>query len=188
MSELEPWRVVSSAVLIEDRWLRLRAEVCETALGERIEPYYIVDSRDWSAVVAITTQDEIVLVRQYRHGLGKIVLELPGGEIKADEDAVACGMRELMEEAGFGGGSAELVCVLAPNPTRCSNQMSVVLAHGVTPSTRPPQEIGEETETVLWPLSRASELLFEPTFCNAPLLAAVAIALVRLGQLGPPLA
>ena len=63
----------------------MRADDCETASGIAVSPYYIVEYPDWVQVVAIDQHDHVLLVRQYRHGLGEFSLELPAGNMDAPE-------------------------------------------------------------------------------------------------------
>jgi hypothetical protein len=77
------WHIVKSETLIKDRWIDLRADACVTSSGVDIAPYYVLAYPDWVHVVAITPDDQLVLVRQYRHGVGEILLELPAGAVEA---------------------------------------------------------------------------------------------------------
>ncbi|TWF54495.1 NUDIX hydrolase [Neorhizobium alkalisoli] len=95
------WSVLSSETVVKDRWIDLRAETCVTPSGQEIAPYYVLSYPDWVNIVAITADDEIVLVRQYRHGAADVFTEIPGGAVDAgDPDPVAAAKRELLEETG----------------------------------------------------------------------------------------
>ena len=71
------WKLISSEYLVSDRWLRLRADKCQLPSSKIIEPYYVLEYPTWVNVVAVTPQNEVVLVRLYRHGIGRTVLEIP---------------------------------------------------------------------------------------------------------------
>jgi hypothetical protein len=75
------WRVVESEIVIETTHLRLRRDEIELPGGKRIGPYYVRESRGFAVVFAITEDDRVVLVRQYKHGINASVLELPAGAI-----------------------------------------------------------------------------------------------------------
>jgi ADP-ribose pyrophosphatase len=97
-----PWRVVESTVTYADRWLRVRSDRCLTGADEVIAPYHVLEYADWLNAVALTPEGEVVMIHQYRHGVGSVVLELPAGAIEAtDPDQIAAARRELMEETGF---------------------------------------------------------------------------------------
>lgn len=143
------WRVVSSQTLLKDRWIDLRADRCVTASGTVIEPYYVFGYPDWVHVVALTDADELVLVRQYRHGVGEMVLELPGGAVDAaDADLAVAARRELLEETGFAVAEMQQVTTLFPNPATQSNRLHIMLATGLTREAAQSLDPGEDGLTV----------------------------------------
>ncbi len=126
---MQPWRVLSSKLLLRDRWIDLRADHCINAAGVEIAPYYVLTYADWVHVVAITADDCLVLVEQYRHGAGSAFLELPGGVIDpGDASPLAAGERELREETGFAATSWRPVSSLHANPAIQTNRVHTVLA------------------------------------------------------------
>ncbi|MBV8152074.1 MAG: NUDIX hydrolase, partial [Candidatus Eremiobacteraeota bacterium] len=83
-----PWRVLESVVLIDTPHLRLRRDRVETPRGELVEDYHVRETRGFVVIFAVTPAGEVVLVRQYKHGIGAVVLELPAGAIDAGETAL----------------------------------------------------------------------------------------------------
>jgi ADP-ribose pyrophosphatase len=85
--------------------------------------FVVVRPPDWVNVVAVTPDDHIVLVRQFRFGVNDFSLEIPGGVMEPGEDPISTGLRELREETGFTGQPASLLGSVHPNPaiqsTRC---------------------------------------------------------------------
>src|SRR5882724_3364409 len=65
---------------------------------------YMFVCPDWVSVVAVTTEGQFVMVRQYRYGIDGPSLEVPGGMIDKGEPPAVAAMRELREETGYGGG------------------------------------------------------------------------------------
>jgi 8-oxo-dGTP pyrophosphatase MutT (NUDIX family) len=146
---VHPWRVLSSERVIEDRWIDLRADRCVTAAGVEIAPYYVLAYPAWVHVVAITPDDELVLVQQYRHGAGLACLEIPGGVIDpTDVDPIAAGRRELSEETGFAANTWQMVSSLYANPANQTNRVHTVLAFDARPVAAPRLEHGEVGMTV----------------------------------------
>ena len=140
-----PWRVESSEQLLHDRWINLRADRCVTPGGREIAPYYVLRYPDWVHVAALTDDDQLVLVEQYRHAGAVSTLELPGGMMEAaDADPVATARRELAEETGFAAAHWQFVSSLYVNPAIQTNRMHAVLATGCHPVTGPQLEAGEE--------------------------------------------
>jgi ADP-ribose pyrophosphatase len=96
------WEVLTRREVVRDQWLRLTEDTCRRDDGSTIESYYVIHGRDWVNVTPITTDGDVVLVREYRHGFGQVLLGLPGGLIDADD--ISCdtaALRELREELGL---------------------------------------------------------------------------------------
>jgi 8-oxo-dGDP phosphatase len=126
---MSPWIVTASRMLFADRWLRVQADDCVTADGHEIKPFYVLDYPDWLNIVAITPERQVVMIRQYRHGLGGTDFGLPAGTMdQADTDPLAAAARELLEETGYRSDDMRLVASMSPNTATHSNKVHVILA------------------------------------------------------------
>jgi 8-oxo-dGTP pyrophosphatase MutT (NUDIX family) len=184
-----PWTTTHSETLIDDRWMRLRADRLRTAAGMEIAPWYVLDYPDWCCVVALAEDGRMVLVRQWRHAVQRWSLELPGGVMDpGDADAVAAGRRETLEETGFGGGTWRGITAGHPNPSIQTNRLHVVLATGLRPVAPPAPDPTEairvellEVETVLAGL--ASGLIGQSMHVGAICLGLAAAGRIKLGEI-----
>ena len=150
MSKIKPWDVTASRHIHQDRWLSVRADDCVTAKGDAIAPYYVLEYPDWVHVIAITPEQKIVLIDQYRHGLGVVSLEVPAGNIDpSDGGPLAAAARELAEETGYVADEYRVVAKLSPNPATHSNMIHVVLALNARASARPQNDPSETIEISL---------------------------------------
>lgn len=184
MSEIKPWRVLSSRTLYEDPWVRLRGDACETAGGKVLGNYHVLEYRDWSHVVAIDADDHVILVKQYRHGAGIISLELPGGMVDdGDPDPAAAAARELMEETGYRAPSIRHVLTLSPNTATHANRMHVSLAEGVTPTGTQQLDGSEAIEILRVPVAEAVRLAMTGGIQQAMHVAALLAGLNAAGRL-----
>jgi ADP-ribose pyrophosphatase YjhB (NUDIX family) len=148
MQDEPTWRVKSSRGVLKDRWINLRADDCVTAGGTAIGPYYVLEYGPWVNVVALTTGDELVLVRQYRHAAGAMVLELPGGMVDGGEDPAEAARRELLEESGYAGDALRPVSALYTNPASHTNRLHTFATKGARRVAPPAHEAGEDGMTV----------------------------------------
>ncbi len=131
MTDIKKWQVTSSQYLVNDRWLKLRADSCLTPDGHTIEPYYVMEYDGWINCLVIDTDMNALLVRQYRHGAGVDVLEVVGGMIDAtDESPEAAARREIAEELGYTGGKVFQTGVSYSNPSSMTNKNYSFLAVG----------------------------------------------------------
>ena len=95
--------------------------------------YMVINATEWVTIIPVY-KGNFVLVRQYRHGLGKITAEFPGGMCDEGEDPVESAYRELEEETGFKTGKMTVLGVFSPNPAIFSNSITVCLAEDLTPT------------------------------------------------------
>lgn len=110
MSRLEPWRILKSRQTYKDQWLSVRSDTCQRADGHIIDPFHIIEAREWINITALTDEGNVVLIREYRHGAQLVTIGLPGGCAKTGEtDIDAVAKRELLEETGY--ACDRLVCV-----------------------------------------------------------------------------
>lgn len=181
---MPPWQVLNSRQLLKDRWIDLTADTCRDARGNLVDPFYILSYPDWVQVVALTPADELVLVRQYRHGARQSTLELPAGSVDGGESAVAAGLRELREETGFVAAEGRLVSTLHPNTASCRNRCHTILALDVQPGGMRDLEPGEDISVELWPLREVLAGLPQGLMTQSTHVSALLLALHAAGRMG----
>ena len=178
---LRPWTIVNSTYRVDDRYLRLRVDTVALADGTIIDNYYVRESRGYAIIAALTPDREIVLVRQYKHGIGQVVLELPAGMIDPDESALDCAVRELAEETGYAGDPPRLLRTLFSDPTNSTASFAIVLIENA--HLRHAQDL-DVTEAILVEtvsLDELSAMLRDGRFASGPHVAAGYILLNEVG-------
>ena len=115
---LKPWVVEDSRITYADRWLKVRTDRCVSPSGPVIDPFHVLEYPAWVNVVALTPDGEIVLVRQYRHGVQQILLELPAGVVDPNDTPASAALRELREETGFEAEELHLTGSMDAEPAR----------------------------------------------------------------------
>ena len=151
-----------------------------------MEPFYVLDYPTWVNVVAVTPENEVVLVRQYRHGVGRTVLELPGGGVEPEESPPAAAARELLEETGYEPAELVEVGVLSPNAANHSNLTHSFLASGCRRVAEPVQSEVERLEVELVSVEELARLALGGELVQALHVGAALFALTRLGVLRGP--
>jgi ADP-ribose pyrophosphatase len=128
--EILKWQHIASKYLVKEKWATLRVDTCKLQNGAVKDDYYVLEYPDWANAVAITKENKMILVRQYRYAADIISLEIPGGVVDDGEDPEAGIKRELQEETGYTFESCELVATLYPNPATSNNKTFTYLLKG----------------------------------------------------------
>jgi 8-oxo-dGTP pyrophosphatase MutT (NUDIX family) len=137
---------------IEANWLfRLRRERFRSRRTGRAHDYYVMHLADAVNVIALTPDERIVLVRQFRAGSGRDSLEPPGGLLEPGEDPCEAGARELLEETGYAGDPAVLVGQAWSNPSIMTSKIATVLVTNACPVAPPKLDDNEEVALELVP-------------------------------------
>lgn len=143
---MKPWSVRSSQILLDRRWLRLRQEHVVLPSGAEIAEFHVISAPDWVAALALTDDDRIVLVDQYRHGVGRISRELPAGIIEPEETPLAAAQRELREETGFVADDWTPLLEVATEPSRHTARAHFYFARGARRAFAPALDESEDIE------------------------------------------
>ena len=164
----KPWKVRKREYLSREFWYTVRVDEVELPTGSVIPKYWVNEYRPWVNVVAVTKADEVVLIRQYRHGIERVHFEIPAGTTDPGEsDLEAASRRELLEETGYGGGRWSLLNTLSANPALQDNLAHTFLAEGVERLAEPHTEAGEDLRVHLVPVSDIERLIDEGEFIQA---------------------
>jgi 8-oxo-dGTP pyrophosphatase MutT (NUDIX family) len=147
---------------IEENWLfRLRKERFQSRRSGKEHDYYVIHLADAVHVVALTPDDQVLLVRQFRAGSKRDSLEIPGGLIDPGEDPCAAGARELLEETGYAGDPAELLNTLWSNPSLLTSRISTVVIRNVRLVAPPRPDPHEELSIERVPRSQVRRMILD---------------------------
>jgi len=181
--EKPAWRLRASRYLVESPYMRLRADEVELPNGTVVPNYYIRESRGFVAIVALTPEDRVVLVRQYRYGSDSIHLEIPAGMLLDAEEPAACALRELAEETGYEVESSELVAQYFPEPVRSNSRAYIYIGRGARQVREPAPDPTEHIEVELATLEAFRSMLADGRIDTGAAIAAGYLALEHFGKL-----
>lgn len=150
------WRVLFEKVIVDRRWLRVREQRVRLPNGHHIDEFHLIEGPDWASVLAMTPNGELVMVRQYRHGIARASLELPAGVIEPHEPPLLAAQRELREETGYTARDWLPLMTVSTEPARHTTHAHFFVALGAERAGAARPEQSEVLEVELHP---AAELL-----------------------------
>jgi len=157
---IKSWPIVESTKNLDTGLFSITTNRCCSPRTGREHDFYVIDFPNWVQVIPITPDDQIVMVRQYRHGCGRIFLELPGGLIDEDDlspDQTA--KRELLEETGYRAENLILLTRIYPQPAVLNNKGLTYLAREVIKVAEPNLDPTEDIEVCLVKLQKIQEMI-----------------------------
>jgi 8-oxo-dGTP pyrophosphatase MutT (NUDIX family) len=176
---VKPWQVLESKQLVSERWLQLREDRVRLSNGHEIDRFHVIHAPDWASVLCVTEQSEVVLVRQYRHGIGATSLELPAGVIEPHETPEEAARRELVEETGYEADDWVRIQSVSTEPARHTNQAHFFCARNARLARPASPEETEVLEIVKVPLTDLARLATDGSIVHGVHVGAILTALHR---------
>lgn len=177
------WKTCSSDYIHKGPWATLRYDKCEMPDGRIVDEYYVLEYPNWVNAVAITEDNKILMVRQYRHAAAIVSLEIPGGVIDGDESPEQAMRRELLEETGYQFDEMELLGTVYANPSTADNHTYCFLAKGGKKIQE--QSLDEHEELIVeeYTIAQVKQLLADNKIAQALHCTGLFYALMKLGEL-----
>lgn len=157
--EVLRWKKLGSEPGPEIPLFRVRVDVMRHPTSSMTFKRLVLETNDWVNVVAVTRDKEIVMVEQYRFGIGDLTTEPVAGMIDAGEDSLHAAKRELLEETGFGGGRWRYLGSVQANPAIHNNVCHLWLAEDVVAVQSPRPDPGEAIRVHLMSLDEIKKAI-----------------------------
>lgn len=165
------WKILKSEYIFRRPWLTARRDTCQLPDGRIHDEYYVLEYPTFVNVIAITTDDEMVIIRQYRHGLGRTCFEIVAGCVEEGEDPMEAAKRELFEETGYAGGEWRETMQYTCNASAMNNVTHSYLAVGVEKKGGQHLDANEDIEIYTFPQAKVKEMLLRGDFMQVSMIA-----------------
>ena len=158
--DIKAWEKVGSQPAGDFKIFTIRADRVISPRTHQAQDVYVIDTANWVNVIAVTPDQHLVMIEQYRHGSTTVELEIPGGMMDPhDASPEAAALRELREETGYEGEHARIIGQVFPNPAIMSNVCSTIML-GNCRCLHPVQfDHGEDLVTRLVPIADLPQLV-----------------------------
>mgnify|MGYP006268809881 CR=1 FL=1 len=176
--KIQKWKTLKSHIILNHKWVKVRQDQIELPNGKIIDDYFVYPRPDIVLILAITENKEIILVRQYRHGVEKILLELPGGTFNpAEETGELAAQRELEEETGYIADRLMPLTTFYDNPVKDTNKIHVFIAENAQALGKQNLDITEDIEIILVPIAAIMEKIATGDIIVSGSIAAICLGL-----------
>jgi len=156
---IKPWERIRSNAGPSFRVFSVRTDTVVSPKTGREHDFYVIESSDWVNVIPLTSDHEVVMVKQYRHGSREVTLEIPGGLVDPGDTPETAASRELLEETGYQAEEWVKLGVVSPNPAIFNNRCYTFLAQNVRQVCEPTPDQTEDIEALLVPIRDIPELI-----------------------------
>ncbi len=178
----QAWETLKAETVYSDEWITLQHEHVRLPNGYEIPAYNVIGQPDFCQIIGITPDFEIPLVRQYRHGARREVLEFPAGLVDVGEDPAETAVREFREETGYVGDDPVLIGRLLTNPTRNRNWEYHFLIRNARPVAGPMPELTEAITVEVVPLAEVTRRIHAGAIADLSSLAGYALVRAALAD------
>jgi 8-oxo-dGTP pyrophosphatase MutT (NUDIX family) len=152
------WKILKQEYIEKNKWINLRKDTCKVN-NKIIDDYYVLEMQDVSCVVAITKENKLLLVKEYKHAVQKEILQLPCGYVDAGEKPLDTAKRELAEETGYISEQWTFCGVCAGSPGRLTHHYYFFLAENCEKKQQQHLDDIETLKVLECPLNEVSELM-----------------------------
>lgn len=155
----QPWQIKSSEIIADCRIFKVRKDVVVSPRTGQSHDMFILEQPNWVNVIPLTSDDQVVMIEQWRHGSRSVQLETPGGLMDAGETPEQCARRELREETGYDADNIVRLGVVHPNPAIQNNLQYYIFAKDCRKVGEPKLDQAEDVTVKLVPLANIPQMI-----------------------------
>ncbi len=181
--DVRPWEILSSSRALEEKWFPVRKDVVKLPSGKTVNDYFVWESPNIVTIVPVTPEGSFILVRQYRHAIGKVVYQFPAGATNKDEEPKSAAKRELEEETGYVCRELIHLATLTPYATKMTGIDDVFIGLDAVPDGKQEYDEQEESEPVVKTIDELFALMQDEAVTMTQLPASLLLALHYLKKI-----
>lgn len=176
------WDIIEDKKLLETPIFSLHQRELLPDKKQTTAPFIVLNAPDWINIIALTENQDVVLVEQYRAGIHESTLEIPGGMVDENESPLEAARRELLEETGYQSDKWTLLGKTSANPAFMNNYTFIFLAEECVKTGEQQLDGNEDIDIYLLELDRFLKLVQNSTVHHSVVVAAVAHLLLHFNQ------
>ncbi len=170
-----PWPVEREEEKGDFEMFRVRVLHARSPRDGSVQAFHLADSPDGVTVIALTDDEQLVMVQQWRHPLQAVTLELPSGVVEPGEPPEHAAVRELREETGYAGDEPERIGAVVLNPSWQTTRLHAVVIRRARRRGEKELDEGEDTRVCCVPLAEVRRRVAAGEIDSATAVAALAL-------------
>jgi 8-oxo-dGTP pyrophosphatase MutT (NUDIX family) len=180
------WQWVEGRLVADHIIFRVRHDIYRRLSDGLTHEFVLMECPDWVNILPFTADGRLILVRQFRHGIGGPTWEIPGGVLEPDEPPEQGAQRELREETGHVPEKLELLARIHPNPAFQANTCHLFLATGCRPVAAQHLDPTEELELAFFPFEQVCRMILAGEITHSLVLSTFLEFILRKCRVEPP--
>jgi len=156
---IKPWKKNKHRIDYDCGFFQIHVDHSASPTTGKEHPFYVLSTRDWTNIIALTAEKKVLMVSQYRHGSEEVSLEIPGGAVDPKEKPLKAAKRELREETGYTSSRWYRLGAVRPNPAILNNTCYFYLALDAKLTAKLELDEAEELEVSLHALRDIPEMI-----------------------------
>jgi ADP-ribose pyrophosphatase len=150
---MNKWKKISSRIVLDVDWMRIRKDEVKLANGRIVSDFYVWEAKHLAMIVPVLKNGNLLLLRQYKHGVEEITLEFPAGYIEEAESPQEAAERELMEETGYAAKTMVELGVISGEPNKSTGKVYLYCAQGLVGGMQQSYDVMEDIEVLDYSIS-----------------------------------
>lgn len=178
---LKKWKTIHSKLALDNKWFKVQQDIVELPNGKVLDDYLFWKEPNVSQIVAITKENKIILVRQYKHAIGDFIVECPAGFVDDGETFEDAARRELLEETGY--NSKKMVCLgqVTHNPTKSCGIVKIFLTKNIEKTSSQKLDKNEDIEILELSIEEVLNMIYIGEIWTTGTITAMFLALKKIG-------